>query len=56
MNMPRYVTAMFLRHPIIVVVRAELYFVQSKIEYERMNPMTHEPRNWIRNKESPQCS
>ena len=45
-----------LRQPMMVVVRAELYWVHSTVEKIRMKPNTQERRNWNRNIRSPQPS
>ena len=45
-----------LRQPMMVVVRAELYWVQRTVEKIRTKPNTQERRNWSRNIRSPQPS
>ena len=49
MYLPAYVITMFFRHPIIVVVRAELYWVQSRAANIRMKPNMQDNTKWTMN-------
>ena len=40
---------MFLRHPIIVVVNAELYCVHKSVANIKINPKMHDSKKWNRN-------
>ena len=42
MELPEYVITMFFRHPIMVVVRAELYWVHSRVANIRIKPNTQD--------------